>query len=33
MEKSKYSEFDNYTLLCDSSKGFKLGYEYFKKIH
>ena len=32
MEKSKYSEFDNYTLLCDSSKGFKLGYEYFLKF-
>jgi len=32
MEKSKYSEFDNYTLLCDGSKGFKLGYEYFLKF-
>ena len=33
MEKSKYSDFDNYTLLCDNSKGFKLGYEYFLKLH
>ena len=32
MEKSKYSDFDNYTLLCDNSKGFKLGYEYFLKF-
>ena len=32
MEKNKYSEFDNYTLLCDNSKGFKLGYEYFLKF-
>ena len=32
MEKSKYSDFDNYTLLCDKSKGFKLGYEYFLKF-
>ena len=29
MDKSKYSEFDSYTILCDRSKGFKLGYEYF----
>jgi len=32
MEKSKYSGFDNYTILCDKSKGFKLGYEYFLKF-
>ena len=32
MEKSKYSDFDNYTILCDNSKGFKLGYEYFLKF-
>ncbi len=32
MEKSKYSEFDNYTILCDKTKGFKLGYEYFLKF-
>ena len=32
MEKSKYSDFDNYTLLCDNSDGFKLGYEYFLKF-
>ena len=32
MEKSKLSDFDNYTLLCDNSKGFKLGYEYFLKF-
>ena len=32
MEKSKYSDFDNYTLLCDNSKGFKLGYENFLKF-
>ena len=32
MEKSKLSDFDNYTLLCDGSKGFKLGYEYFLKF-
>mgnify|MGYP003122731106 FL=1 len=32
MEKSKYSDFDNYVILCDNSKGFKLGYEYFLKF-
>ena len=32
MDKSKYSEFDSYTILCDRSKGFKLGYEYFLKF-
>ena len=32
MEKSKYSEFDSYTILCDNSKGFKLGYESFLKF-
>ena len=32
MEKSKYSDYDNYVLLCDNSKGFKLGYEYFLKF-
>ena len=32
MEKSKYGEFDNYTILCDKSRGFKLGYEYFLKF-
>ena len=32
MEKSKYSDFDSYTILCDKSKGFKLGYEYFLKF-
>ncbi len=32
MEKSKYSEFDNYTVLCDNSSGFKLGYENFLKF-
>tara|TARA_B100001564_G_C20130335_1_gene441986 strand:- start:90 stop:374 length:285 start_codon:yes stop_codon:yes gene_type:complete len=32
MEKSKYSEFDSYTVLCDNSKGFKLGYENFLKF-
>ena len=32
MEKSKYSDFDNYTILCDKTKGFKLGYEYFLKF-
>ena len=32
MEKSKYSDFDNYTILCDNSKGFRNGYEYFLKF-
>ena len=32
MEKSKYSEFDSYTILCDNRKGFKLGYESFLKF-
>ena len=32
MEKSKYSDFDNYVLLCDNSKGFKLGYENFLRF-
>ena len=32
MEKSKYGEFDNHTILCDKSRGFKLGYEYFLKF-
>ena len=32
MEKSKYSDFDNYVILCDNSNGFKLGYEYFLKF-
>ena len=32
MKKSKYSDFDNYTLLCDNSVGFKFGYEYFLKF-
>tara|TARA_B100001769_G_C21840699_1_gene456190 strand:+ start:375 stop:665 length:291 start_codon:yes stop_codon:yes gene_type:complete len=32
MEKSKYGDFDAYTILCDKSKGFKLGYEYFLKF-
>jgi hypothetical protein len=32
MEKSKLSDFDNYTLLCDNSVGFKFGYEYFLKF-
>ena len=32
MEKNKYSEFDSYTILCDKTKGFKLGYEYFLKF-
>ena len=32
MEKSKLSDFDNYTLLCDRSVGFKFGYEYFLKF-
>ena len=32
MYKSKYSEFDSYTILCDRSKCFKLGYEYFLKF-
>ena len=32
MEKNKLSDFDNYTLLCDNSVGFKFGYEYFLKF-
>ena len=32
MEKSKFSDFDNYTVLCDNSRGFKLGYENFLKF-
>ena len=32
MEKSKYGDFDNYTILCDNSKGFRNGYEYFLKF-
>ena len=32
MEKGKYSDFDNYTILCDNSNGFKFGYEYFLKF-
>ena len=32
MKKSQYSDFDNYTILCENSKGFKLGYEYFLKF-
>ena len=32
IKKSKYSHYDNYVLLCDNSKGFKLGYEYFLKF-
>ena len=32
MKKSKLSDFDNYTLLCDNSVGFKFGYEYFLKF-
>ena len=32
MEKSKYSDYDNYVLLCDNSKGFRNGYEYFLKF-
>ena len=32
MEKGKYSDFDNYTILCDNSVGFKFGYEYFLKF-
>ena len=32
MKKSQYSEYDNYVIMCDNSKGFKLGYEYFLKF-
>lgn len=32
MKKSQYSDFDSYTLMCDRSTGFKLGYEYFLKF-
>ena len=29
MKPSKYSEYENYILLCDNSRGFKLGYHNF----
>ena len=32
MEKGKFSDFDNYTVLCDNSVAFKFGYEYFLKF-
>jgi len=29
MKKSKYSDYENYILLCENSKGFKLNYSHF----
>ena len=32
MEKKNTQNLIIYTILCDKSKGFKLGYEYFLKF-
>jgi hypothetical protein len=29
MDKAKYSEYENYILMCDNSRGFKLSYTHF----
>ena len=29
MKKSQYSDYENYILLCENSKGFKLSYSHF----
>jgi hypothetical protein len=29
MNKNKYSDYDNYVLLCYNSKGFRLTYSHF----
>ena len=29
MKKHKYSDYENYILLCENSKGFKLNYSHF----
>jgi len=29
MKKSQYSEYENYILLCENSRGFKLSYTHF----
>jgi len=29
MNKNKYSDYENYILLCENSKGFKLNYSHF----
>ena len=29
MKKHKYSDYENYILLCENSKGFRLNYSHF----
>ena len=29
MKKNQYSDYENYILLCENSKGFKLSYSHF----
>jgi len=29
MKKNQYSDYENYILLCDNSRGFKLSYTFF----